>query len=80
MSLKWVFALIFFLYSLQTFAADIPFNQIIEETQQSQSQLSSEIRSQLVETQRKTPEAITVSQTVSLEGSKLTVYSLTNQH
>lgn len=80
MSLKWVFALILLLYSFHTFAADIPFNQVIEEAQTSQDQLSSEIKTQLVDTQRKTPEQLTVSYTVPLEGSKITIYSFTNQN
>ena len=75
MSLKWIFALVLLLYGFQTFATDIPFNQVIEEAQASQDQLSAEIKTQLVETQRKTPEPITVSQTVPLEGSKLTIYT-----
>lgn len=80
MSIKWVFALILFMYSIQTFSAEIPFNEAIEEALLSQTQLAAEIRSQLVETQRKTPEQITVSETVSLEGSLLTVYNFKTQH
>jgi len=79
MSLKWVFAFILILYGLQTFSAEIQFNEAIDEAQLNQAQLASEIRAQLVETQRKTPEQITVSQTVPLEGSKLTIYSFTTQ-
>lgn len=80
MNIKWVFALIFFMYSIQTFSVEIPFNEAIEEALLSQTQLAAEIRSQLVETQRKTPEQITVSETVSLEGSLLTVYNFKTQH
>lgn len=79
MSLKWVFTFILILYGLQTFSTEIPFNEAIQEAQLSQNQLANEIQAQLVETQRKTPEQITVSQTVPLEGSILTVYSFTTQ-
>lgn len=79
MSIKWIFALILLFYGLHSLAVDIPFNEIIEEAEQSQTQLSEEIRAQLVETQRKTPESITISQIVPLEGSKITIYSYTSQ-
>ncbi len=80
MSLKWVLAAVLLFYSFQTLAKNIPFNEVIEEAQKNQEQLSADIRSQLIETQRKTPELLTVAYTVPLEGSKLTIYFFTNQH
>lgn len=74
MNLKWIFALILLVYSFDVFSSEIQFNDVIEASQSNQKLLASNIQSQLWDTQRKTPEQLTVSHTVSLEGSVLKVY------
>lgn len=74
MQIKWIFTITLLLSSLNTFSAGIGFNEIIEESQTTQTKLASEIQTQLIDTKIQTPEQITVSQTVSLEGLVLKVY------
>ncbi|MBC7741035.1 MAG: hypothetical protein H7061_02480 [Bdellovibrionaceae bacterium] len=70
MSIKWIFAILVFMYSFNMFAADIQFDELIEESHQDQMRLAAEIQRHLGIVNEKTLKDRTAS-AVSLEGFNL---------